>query len=959
MLFKLILYIWWWIVMKLKEDDGVIMEESNRNNKKIVEELSKEKEILKSILESTADGILVTDNNGTFIEYNDNFCKMWRIAKEVIKTSREKEVLDTVKKQLKYPNKFIKGLKEIEKKGKENLDFIIFKDGRLFERFFRPLMFKGERYGNVWSFRDVTECINLEDELIKNQLLYKKIVNNLPDGILVQKDSKVVLANNVGVSLNGYEDLSQVIGKDIVDLVEFPEDVLATILEDRKEVQTGQNDIKKIEHQIIRKDGRKLDVVSQVFSFNYSGESYLTTIIQDITESKKVKEKLKIKEQIIEKSLNAILYTNLKGNIVYVNDSFLKMWGYDNLNQVVGQDTLELGIWNSAKFVRETRKTLHNKGYWIGETIARSREGIKFDVLLFVNLIKDELGKIIGQAASIINISEIKNTENELKKSREKYKKLLELLPEGVVIIDEGRIAFANKAWAKLLGVEDTKELIGEEENNLLQIHPNYKEIAAKRLKRVIEDRKLSPFLEQKFIRKSDNQILNLELAGIPLIHEDKTAIMSVVRDISERKHFEKELKKNKELYHLLIELLPDAIFLFKEDKVVLANQEALKLINCDNIEEIFGVSFEKLLNGNLIEVHPDYKEDVIKRREKLLKEETSIEFMEEKFILADGSIIDTEVGGVSFFHEDDIYIITVVRDISERKKAEKLQKKIIKEKLKLKEIEEYNKLKTQFFANISHELRTPLNIILCGLQMLDSSKGEKLADLNNSSRLKYRKMIKQNCYRLLRIIGNLIDITKLDVGFLKMNFSNYNIVSVVEDIALSVAQYAATKDINLIFDTEVEEIIIACDLDKIERIILNLLSNAIKFTDPKGFIFVNIYKKSDDVVISIKDTGIGIPKPKLDDIFVRFKQVDESLSRSHEGSGIGLSLVKELVEKHNGTISVDSEYGKGTEFIIELPIKVISKEDGIEQVVNYDKTDEIVEMINIEFSDIYSIDLM
>lgn len=266
---------------------------------------------------------------------------------------------------------------------------------------------------------------------------------------------------------------------------------------------------------------------------------------------------------------------------------------------------------------------------------------------------------------------------------------------------------------------------------------------------------------------------------------------------------------------------------------------------------------------------------------------------------------------------------------------------------------EEYDRLKTQFFSTVSHELKTPLNVILGTIQLLQTLEGDGIST-NISIGNRYLKIMKQNCYRLLRLINNLIDITRLDAGFLKMDFKNYNIVSIIEDITLSVAEYVKSKDIDLLFDTEIEEKIIACDADRVERVMLNLLSNAIKFTKSKGSIVVNIYNGNGSIVISVKDSGIGIPKDMIDKIFDRFEQVDSTLRRKVEGSGIGLSLVKSIIEEHGGTISVVSEWGKGSEFIIKLPDRRLDDE-----VTMNEKFGEIshtkVERIQIEFSDIYS----
>lgn len=268
----------------------------------------------------------------------------------------------------------------------------------------------------------------------------------------------------------------------------------------------------------------------------------------------------------------------------------------------------------------------------------------------------------------------------------------------------------------------------------------------------------------------------------------------------------------------------------------------------------------------------------------------------------------------------------------------------LIKDK-QLMQAHEYDRIKNEFMANVSHELRTPLNVILGTVQMLELIK----TDVDNKKEHKYIKILKQNCYRLVRLINNVIDITKIDADFYDMKMQNCEIVNLIKEITDSVAEYALSKEIAVVYNSDNEKKIINCDPDQIERIILNLLSNAIKFTPAGGTVTVQVNDKGEKIELIVKDTGIGIPLNKQKTIFKRFEQVDKSISR-HEGSGIGLSLVKALVEKHNGIITVNSEENKGSEFIIELPCNTKDNvsEEWIDQSI-LNKT----EKIKIEFSDI------
>lgn len=264
----------------------------------------------------------------------------------------------------------------------------------------------------------------------------------------------------------------------------------------------------------------------------------------------------------------------------------------------------------------------------------------------------------------------------------------------------------------------------------------------------------------------------------------------------------------------------------------------------------------------------------------------------------------------------------------------------------------EMERLRLEFFANLSHELRTPLNLIFSSLQTLELLEKDSL---EKNVRLKnYIEIINQNSKRLLRLVNNLIDSTKFDCGFYKYNPKNQDIVCFVENIAMSVAEFAKQNDINLIFDTNVEEKVIAFDLEKLERTILNLLSNSIKYTNSPGKIEVILNDCGDTFNITVKDNGIGIPMDKLPVIFDRFKQVENRLRKRSEGSGIGLSLVKDLVKIQGATIKVKSEVGVGSEFTVKLPCKVLKGEDYVNKTYCDYSSNELVTRINIEFSDIY-----
>lgn len=267
------------------------------------------------------------------------------------------------------------------------------------------------------------------------------------------------------------------------------------------------------------------------------------------------------------------------------------------------------------------------------------------------------------------------------------------------------------------------------------------------------------------------------------------------------------------------------------------------------------------------------------------------------------------------------------------------------KEILKAKNAaEDMNKTKAHFIANISHELRTPINVIMSAIQLI---KINYINEVDNNKVINNFNIINDNCKRLLRLINNIIDIQKSDLEE-DLKFDNVNVVELIEELVMSVIPYAKSKNLSLIFDTTEEELIMPLDIDKFERIILNLLSNAIKFSKEYGEIRVNLEFK-DYFYIIITDDGIGIAMDNINNIFEEFVQLDNSLYRKNEGSGIGLSIVKSFVKLHNGTIFVDSKINVGSRFILKFPIKKNEPTS-----VEYFNKDELSEKVKMELSDIY-----
>ena len=272
-------------------------------------------------------------------------------------------------------------------------------------------------------------------------------------------------------------------------------------------------------------------------------------------------------------------------------------------------------------------------------------------------------------------------------------------------------------------------------------------------------------------------------------------------------------------------------------------------------------------------------------------------------------------LGIIYFFYNQVIILDSLVTQ-----RTQELNNKLYENKKLYKRLIQAEQYKNNYFVNLSHELRTPLNVIL-SIEQLIKSLIKSGNTIDNNKMEGYMNTLGGNSKRLLSLINNIIDTSKIDSGSYKLNKEDTDIVALVEDTALSMVELASSKGIELVVDPEIEELSISCDKLDIERCIVNLIGNAIKFTESGGTISVYIDEVGDNVKISVKDTGVGIDEKYHNRIFDRFGQVCDSSSEEFGGSGLGLTLTKNLINLHGGEIRVYSKIGEGSEFVILLPI--------------------------------------
>lgn len=495
--------------------------------------------------------------------------------------------------------------------------------------------------------------------------------------------------------------------------------------------------------------------------------------------------------------------------------------------------------------------------------------------------------------------------QNKLEESENMYKNLMDVLNEGVIIHDNKNIKYINDKGLEILDINIGKKeiFIGDIKNI---VSKKFREKFLSNIQLVISRK------EEKVINKIElinGRIVELVTTNIKLNDED--LLISIVIDITELENTIMNIEQSEKTYKLLLQTLPEGIVIVNPTtkKHIYRNEASIRMLKTIGLEK---------LNESI---------------KTYLKEENYGNFR--RFTIDKLNNVDISLAIVK--REEEGSLIVVFRMLDCEFKSTQLEKE-------LNRIKEKNKFKTEFLSNVAYDIKKPINKIFETNNNLIENKGKYNSEnINNHTRL-----VKQNCYRLIRLLSNVEYVSRIDNGTCTLELRKCDIVKLVENIVKISKTYTDKKGIDISFKSEVNKKILSLDIDKVEKIILNILSNAIKFTDTGGRIDINLYMENEQVCISIKDTGIGIPKDKTEVIFENFEQLDTTLSRGCEGTGMGLSVVKKLANLNNIKINVESELNKGSEFIITLPNNIVSKNIKLQDKFAQD------EKIDIEFSDIY-----
>lgn len=915
--------------------------------KEIQEELQTSKERYEDLIESAPDGMVVLDNEGVIIMVNHGFAITGGYAPEELIGSHFIKFPGFRKKDLPQFIKLFAALlkgknpKPLEIKWYDKTGFL-----HTSEIHVSPLRKDNKITGIQAIIRDITEKVRFIEALKSSEKQYRASIDSMQEWIhLVNRNMEIILANKSMIEISKKLGFSRdIAGMKFYDAFPF---LKKTVKDEYTRIfETGKT-IQKEEY--FRLNGIDFYTYTRLIPI-YEGKQVerILTIIQDITERKKAE---KVRELMYSIS-NAVTHTKDLNEMFHVIQQELGKV-FDTTNFFIAlynkkNDTLSLPYFIDEKDSFNefpAKKTL--TGYMIRndqpllmrneqiEKLVRSGEiedvGTPSKIWLGVPLkIKEEIiGALVVQHYEIenayteqdleilkfvstqISLSiETKKAYDEVQIEKAYFEQLFENSPETIVLTDiEGHLLKVNNEFEKLFGFP-AKEVLGKKIDDLIAPEIFHQE-ATSISERVGKGEKV--MIETVRQNKKGNQI-HVSLLGTPIeIGGGQVGVYGIYRNISEQKKARLALEESEEKLRNILYSSPDAITVADlRGYITQGNPAALEIFGLSSMDELVGMNAIDLAS-------PKDRKKSLEGFKKVLRQgyTKNVEF---ELILKNKKRILVEISASLIRNASGkpVGIVGVTKDITDRREYEqKLQQ--AKEKA-----EESDRLKSAFLANMSHEIRTPMNAILGFSELL------KNEDITRKERDEYIKIIRSKGNELLLIINDIIDISRIETGDIKIFTSPFPVNNFIQEVfqQFNEEKNLMNKD-HIQLRTNIpqhEEPVINTDRARLKQIFTNLVHNALKFTF-EGYVEIGYELiNHSQIRFYIKDTGIGIAKEKQDVIFDRFRQVDESISSQFGGTGLGLAISKNLIKILRGEISVFSQPSRGSIFSFTLPVKEIRK---------------------------------
>jgi PAS domain S-box-containing protein len=669
------------------------------------------------------------------------------------------------------------------------------------------------------------------------------------------------------------------------------------------------------EFRFVRVDGaeRWISARGKYYYGSDGGAERMLGIATDITERKQTEEALKKSEEKFSKAFRhspvvLTITTAKESRYVEVNEAFLQITGW-NRDEVIGQTPAAVGLWVDAE-ARASLATRLLSGDVIRNLLfkIRTKDGEIRDALGSAELVDVHGEPCVLSVA--VDVTDLKHAEEKLRENEKQFRMLADTAPVMIWMSGSDKLCtFFNKPWLDFTGRTMDQE-VGDGWTE--SVHPEDHDRCLKAYSVSFDARE--PFRIEYRLRRFDGEYRWILDHGIPLFSPggDFHGYIGSCIDITERKAIEEELRESKERLAGIVSSAMDAIITVDDDQRVIVFNEAAERMFDLPIAEAIGQPLDRFIPGLFLAAHVKH----LQRPGKAGKASgpigrhgtfRAVRKDDSQFPI-EASVSNVKVGG------QGLYTI-FIRDITEQKRAEAEREQLEQAHIAQASAETANRSKDEFLALVSHEMRTPLNTILGYTYLLHATQIDK-ENIDKAA-----TVIERNVNTQLKMVEDLLDSARIIAGKLRIEPVPVELAPVLE-AALDTARSAAgAKGVALVTDLDPQGAEVLGDPVRLQQVVSNLLTNAVKFTPEGGRVELRMHTKGERIHIIVRDTGKGIEPEFLPSVFDRFRQADPSSARRSGGLGLGLSLVKQLVELHGGTVTAESQGAeRGSTFTVKLP---------------------------------------